>query len=140
MADEIKDAKDGLASRLSTVAGLKVLDYPAESVNEFPVAVVLFESRDAIQTLGGISFTGVIKVVVLVSSSATQQAYDTLDQFIDPLGGSSLEAAVDADNTWGAKVDDGRLVSLDNVGHRKLRGGFYVGADFHFRFVKSVTS
>ena len=140
MANEIRDAKDGLAARLSTVAGLKVLDYPADSVNEFPVAVVLFESRDATQTLAGSSFTGMIKVLLLVSSAATQQAHDTLDQFIDPLGGSSLETAVDADNTWGAKVDDGRLVSVDNVGHRQLWGGFYVGADFHFEFVKSVAS
>ena len=136
MANEIRDAKDGLASRLSTISGLKVLDYPAESVHEFPVAVVLFESRDASQTIGGSSFAGKIKVVLLVSSANTQQAYDTLDEFIDPLGTSSIEAAVDGDNTWGSKVDDGRLVSVSNVGLRKLWGGFYVGADFH---VKSVS-
>jgi len=34
-------------------------------VSEFPVAVVLFESRDAIETLGGSSFTGKIKVVLI---------------------------------------------------------------------------
>ena len=138
MANEIRDAKDGLAARLSSIAGLKVLDYPAESIHEFPAGVVLFESRDAIQTLGGSSFVGKMKVILLVSSADTQQAYDTLDQFMDPLGTSSVEAAVDADNSWGANVDDGRLESIDNVGHRKLWGGFYVGADFHFRFAKSV--
>ena len=138
MANEIKDAKDGIGTRLSTLSGLRVLDHPAESINEFPAAVVLFESRDAAQTLGGSSFAGKIKVVLLVSSANTQQAYDTLDQYMDPLGTSSIEAAVDADNTWGSKVDDGRLVSVDNVGHRKLWAGFYVGADFHFGFVKSV--
>ncbi len=68
MADEIKDAKDGLLTRLSSITGLKVLDYPADSVNEFPVAVVLFESRDAIETLGGSSFSGRIKVILLVST------------------------------------------------------------------------
>ena len=138
MADEIKDAKDGLGTLLSNISGLKVIDYPAEAVHEFPVAVVLFESRDTMQTLGGSSFAGKIKVVLLVSSADTQQAYDTLDRYMAPLGTSSIEAAVDADNTWGSKVDDGRLVSIDDVGHRKLWGGFYVGADFHFEFVKSV--
>ena len=59
---------------------------------------------------------------------------------MDPLGTSSIEAAVDTDNTWGGKVDDGRLMSVDNPGHRKLWGGFYVGVDFHFRFVKSVAT
>jgi hypothetical protein len=116
VANEIKDAKDGLGTRLSTISGLKVLDYPAESINEFPAAVVLFESRDSIQTLGGSSFTEKIKVVLLVSSANTQQAYDTLDQYMDPMGTNSIEAAVDGDNTWDSKVDDGRLVSVDNVG------------------------
>ena len=139
MANEIRDAKDGLAALLSNISGLKVLDYPADSVNEFLVAVVLFESRDPIETLGGSTFSGRIRVVLLVSSANTQQAYDTLDLFMDPLGTSSVEAAVDADNTWGAKVDDGRLVPIDNVGQRKLWGGHYVAADFHFRFAKTVT-
>ena len=139
MANEIGDAKDGLATLLSNIAGLKVLDYPADSISEFPAAVVLFESRDVDETLGGSSFTGRIKVVVLVSSANTKEAHDALDQFIDPLGASSIEAVVDADNTWNGKVDDGRLVSIDSVGQRKLWGGHYLAADFHFRFVKTVT-
>ena len=101
MADEIKDAKDGLASRLSTISGLRVMDFPPDSVSEFPMALVLFESRDATQTLGGSSFAGKIKAILLVSSADTQQAYDALDQFMAPLGSSSIEAAVDGDNTWG---------------------------------------
>lgn len=139
MADEIKDAKDGLGALLSNISGLRVLDYPADSINEFPAAVVLFESRDAAQALGGSSFEGKVKVVLLVASAATEEAYDSLDEFMAPLGTNSIEATVDADNTWGSKVDDGRLVSVDNVGNRKLWGGFYVGADFHFEFVKGVS-
>ena len=138
MADEIKDAKDGLGTLLSTISGLRVLDYPADSISEFPAVVALFESRDAVETLGGSSFTGKIKVILLVASANTKEGYDTLDEFMAPLGANSVEAAVDADNTWNAKVDDGRLVSVDNVGLRKLWGGYYIGADFHFRFVKSV--
>ena len=140
MANEIKDAKDGLGSLLGNIAGLRVLDYPSDSINEFPAAAVLFESRDATQTLSGSTFVGRIRVVLLVSSADTLQAYDTLDSYMDSLGASSLEAVVDADNSWGGKVDDGRLVSIDNVGRRKLWGGDYVGADFHFRFVKGVAT
>lgn len=139
MTDEIKNAKDGVASLLSGITGLTVVDYPADSINQFPAAVVLFESRNAREVIGGSSFTGQIKVTLLVSSANTQQAYDTLDGFMDPLGATSLEAVVDADNTWGGSVDDGRLTSVDNIGLRKLWGGDYVGADFHFRFVKSVS-
>ena len=139
MANEIADAKDGLVTVLSTISGLRVLDYPAGSVNEFPAAVVLFESRDAMQTLGGSTFAGRIKVVLLISSANTKEAYDTLVGYMDQLGTNSVEAAVDADNTWNGKVDDGRVVSVDNVGQRKLWGGVYVGADFHLGFIKRVT-
>ena len=138
MADKLKNAKDGLSTLLSTISGLKVLDHPADAINEFPAAVVLIESRDAMETLGGSTFSGKIKVVALVSSANTQEAYDTLDGLMDPLGATSIEAAVDADPTWGGNVDDGRLASIDNIGQRKLWGGVYVGADFHLRFTKSV--
>ena len=136
MANEISDAKDGLVTLLSAISGLRVLDYPADSISEFPAAVVMFESRDASDTLAGSGFTGELKVVLLVSSSNTKEAYDTLDSFMDPLGPNSIEAAVDADVTWGGKVDDGRLVSINNVGRRKLWGGSYIAADFHITFVK----
>ena len=139
MADEIKNAKDGLSLLLSGITGLTVVDYPVGSINQFPAAVVLFESRNAREVIAGSSFRGQVKVVLLVSSADTKQAYDTLDGFMDPLGSTSLEAVVDADNTWGGNVDDGRLTSVDNIGLRKLWGGSYVGADFHFGFIKSVS-
>lgn len=72
MADEIKDAKDGLGTLLSTISGLRVLDYPSDSISEFPAVVALFESRDTVETLGGSSFTGKIKVILLVASANTK--------------------------------------------------------------------
>ena len=136
MANEISDAKDGLVTILSAISGLSVLGHPADSISEFPAAVVMFESRDASDTLAGSDFTGELKVVLLVSSSNTKEAYDTLDSFMDPLGANSIEAVINDDVTWGGKVDDGRLVSVNNVGLRSLWGGGYIAADFHIRFVK----
>ena len=138
MANEIGGAKDGLAAVLSTIGGLRVLDYPAASLNELPAAVVLFESREPMRTMGVGSFVGKIKVVVVVSSADAKQSYDDLDGFMDPRGAHSVEAAIDADNTWGGKVDDGRLVSIDNVGRRKLWGSTYLAADFHLKFLKRM--
>ena len=138
MTNEIGDAKDGLSAMLSTVPGLRVLDHPADALNEFPAAVVMFESRSAARTMRGGAFDGRIKVVVLVSSASSREAYRALDLLMDPSGGGSIEAAVNADNTWGGKVDDGRLDSIDNVGTRRLWGGHYVGADLHFRFTKGA--
>ena len=138
MAGEIRDAIRGLGELLSNIEGLRALDYPADSIGEFPAAVVLFEGRDPLDTLGGGGFAGRIKVTLLVASANTREAYDALDEFMAPQGAKSVEAAVNADNTWHKTVDDGRLLTLDNVGPRKLHGGSYVAADFHFRFIKSI--
>ena len=138
MTGAIAEATQGLAETLETLPGLRVLDYPPASVSEVPVAVVLFESRDAALTLGGSSFAGRMKVVLAVASGSAREAHRTLEEFMAPLGTNSVQAAVDADATWGGNVDDGRLASIDNVGARTIWGGLYTAADFHFRFIKRI--
>ena len=65
-------------------------------------------------------------------------AFEALGGFMDPEGAGSVEAAVEADSTWGGSVDYGRLASVGNVGRRKLWGGVYAAADFEFEFTKSA--
>ena len=137
MANEIGEAKRGLAAALSTIDSLRVFDYAPDSVHEFPAAIVRLESRESIETLGGGSIRGSMRVEVLVSASEARQAEDALIAFVEPRGTSSIEAAASADPTWGGSVDDGRLVNVDNIGARKVDGVRRVGADFHFWFVVS---
>ena len=137
MANEIGEAKRGLADALSTIEGLRVFKYEPERVNEFPAAIVRLESRESVETLGGGAIRGSIRVDVLVSASDARQAEATLDAFIEPQGARSIEAAASADPTWSGAVDDGRLVNVDNIGTRKVGGVRCVGADFHFWFVVS---
>ena len=136
----IADARRGLSEALAALPGLRVLDYPPTSVSEAPAAVVLFESRGAALTLGGTSFAGRMKVVLAVASASAGEAYRSLEEYMGPEGANSVQAAVEADATWGGNVDDGRLVSIDNVGPRRIWGGVYTAADFHFRFVKRLTT
>ena len=137
MANEIGEAKRGLAAALSTIDSLRVFDYAPDSVHEFPAAIVRLESRESVETLGGGSIKGSMRVEVLVSASDARQAEDALIAFVEPRGTSSIEAAASADPTWGGSVDDGRLVNVDNIGARKVGGVRCVGADFHFWFVVS---
>ncbi len=138
MTGAIADARRGLSEILAALPGLRVLDHPPASISETPAAVVLFESRDAALTLGGTSFAGRMKVVLAVASASAGEAYRSLEEYTEPSGANSVQAAVDADTTWGGAVDDGRLVSIDNVGARRLWGGVYTAADFHFRFIKRL--
>ena len=58
MANEIGDAKRGLATALVGIEGLRVFDYAPEGVHEFPAAIVRLESRESVETLGGGSVRG----------------------------------------------------------------------------------
>ena len=137
MANEIGEAKRGLADALSTIEGLRVFRYEPDRVNEFPAAIVRLESRESVETLGGGAIRGSIRVEALVSASDARQAEEALDAFIEPQGARSIEAAASADPTWSGSVDDARLLSVDNIGTRKVGGVRCVGADFHFWFVSS---
>ena len=137
MANEISEAKKGLAAALSSIDGLRVFDYTPDSLHEFPAAIVHLESRDSVGTLGGTTIRGSLRVEVLVSTADARQATETLDVFLEPTGAQSIEAAANTDPTLGGKVDDARLISVNNIGRRKLNGVSCVGADFHFWFVRS---
>ena len=142
MANEIKDAKDGLGTRLATISGLRVIDYEPEGWNEYPVAIIRFTRRQVGDVaLGGSSFTGEITVTLLVQEAgAEKEGWDELDLYMAPLGTKSIEAAIDADNTWNSKVDDGRLLEINNIGRRLVFNGVYWGADFVCGFVKYVST
>ena len=137
MANEINEAKKGLAAALSGIDGLRVFGYTPDSLHEFPAAIVHLESRDSVGTLGGGSIRGSMRVEVLVSTADARQATETLDAFLEPTGAQSIEASANTDPTWGGAVDDTRLITVNNIGRRKLGGVGCIGADFHFWFVKS---
>ena len=137
MANEISEAKKGLAAVLSGIDGLRVFGYTPDSLHEFPAAIVHLESRDSVGTFGGGAIRGSLRVEVLVSTADARQATETLDAFLEPTGAQSIEAAANTDPTWRGAVDDTRLISVNNIGRRKMGGASCIGADFHFWFVKS---
>ena len=139
MGNEIRAAVEGLASLLEGVPGLRVHRQPPAALNELPAAAVLFESRGASRTLGGTGFAGRVRVVLAVPAADASEGFDRLYEFMAQSGESSIEAAAASDPTWGGSVDDGRLASIDNAGRRRLWGGEYIAADFHFDVVKGGT-
>lgn len=137
MANEIGEAKRGLAAVLSSIDGLRVFDHAPDSVHEFPAAIVRLESRESVETLGGGAVRGSMRVEVLVSAADSRQAQAMLDTLLEPQGARSIEAAANTDPSWSGAVDYGHLLSVDNIGTRKIRGANCVGAEFHFWFVRS---
>ena len=141
MASEIANAKNGLGTLIGNIASIRqVFDYAPDGVQEFPAMVLMFQGRDTEQSLGGSTFRGIIRGTLLVSSSQTKEAFDSLDEYMEPLGTNSIEAAAAAATTWGSSVATGRLTSIENGGFREVGGGRYAAADFVFIFTKGVST
>lgn len=138
MANEFTAAKNALITILSRIDGLRVHDYAAPVPNQYPAAIVRPESREPVETLSGGALRGGIRVELLVSAADPAHAASSLEAYIEPLGDRSIEAALATDPTWGGKVDDSRLIAIDNIGARKRPGASCIGADFHFQFIKTI--
>lgn len=139
MADELKNLKDGLTTRLQTIAGLQVLDQSTQQVNQFPAAVILTDPLDYEEVMGGANnLRGVFRVTLFVNSADAVGAWEALDEFLAPVGTSSIAAAVRADRTLGGNADWADLKRAENIRRRELPGGDYVGADFLVHWYRSV--
>ena len=136
MNGEVLAARDGLAALLGAVPGITVVDHPVEGAPQTPAALVAYEGRGTLETLGASVSTGRFRVTLLVVSADRGQAYDDLYELVSASGDSGIEAATAADPTWGGSVDYGHLESVGNVGPRRAGGASYVGADFHFRYIR----
>ena len=93
----VKRIVDGMAARLETVEGLRVYRYPAESVQEFPAAVIR-DNRDpdrpamAEYRSAPPSEVYHLEVLVLVQMGDDQEAYDELEKYISADSPSSVRA------------------------------------------------
>ena len=134
------DIMDGLKTVLeANVPGLRVYDYPPDSIQQFPAAALVAEPLDLAVAFKGNTFTASVRVVFLLTSGDDAKGAHSLYDFFDPIQtNKSLVAAVRADRTLNGKVDDADAMRIENIGRRELWGGWYWGFDMIIEFVKSV--
>ncbi|MGH9252076.1 MAG: hypothetical protein ACRD0W_21545 [Acidimicrobiales bacterium] len=107
----LAEVRDGLAVRLNTIDGLRVVDYVPDDVPGYPSAVIFppvgADYRDD-QGLG--SFTVELLVMLMVPATIDRKQRD-LYALLDRTGPSSVFAAVEADRTLGGLDVDCRVMS-----------------------------
>lgn len=136
----VSDIMAGLVTVLqNNITGLKGYDRPVDSVQHFPAAILLPESIEPEIAIGGNSFKGVIRIVYLVAAGDDARGFALLYDAIDPTAASaSVIKAVRTDPTLNGKVDSSGIMSIINIGRRKLWEGFYFGFDAMLEFIKSA--
>lgn len=132
----LTDIRDALVDRLETISGLRVYSSQMDALNEFPCAVVIFDRLDYVVTAGGYSFEWQARIVVMVDSAITQDAFTQLDDYMDSSSATSIENAIYGDATLGGDTDWLVVRSLGNV--RRVPETTLVAADVMVSGIKQV--
>ncbi len=93
VAGKLKSIVDEIADRLDTVDGLRVYKYPADSVQEFPAAII----RDNQATLAEYRSTTPeavyhLEVMVVVGLAEEQEAYEELEKYVSGASVNSVQS------------------------------------------------
>ncbi|MER5252905.1 hypothetical protein [Streptomyces sp. NPDC002855] len=127
--------RDGMATRLLTISGLRVSDYVPGQIN--PPAAVIIPGDPESQTAQMISFDSTMArgsddmlftVMILVSLAHDRVAHEKLDAYLDGSSATSVKAALDGN--LGGVVSYCRVASCRRYGRVKWGNQDYLGAEF----------
>lgn len=124
----IAQIREGIAARLSTIAGLHVYSKPPGSIIS-PAAVVTRRRTPYDVTFDGVD-DHTFAVTVFVSFANSDVAHDLMDTYVAPAGASSIVAAINADPTLGGLVDFANVVSAEGERLVDYAGVAYLSVDF----------
>ena len=128
----LKGIRDALQTALETVSGLRVHDTVPEGIMEVPCAWITPRSGTYPRTFTSAAMDHQLEVTVLVQRMGdAEERQDTLDDYLDPTGSSSLLAALNA-TAVGAHGS-----SLQVKGYRDY-GGYEFGEQTYLGFTLDV--
>lgn len=130
MTATITEVKQGLATNLATISGLRTFAYQPDQLN----APIAFSSLDNIlfhrtmrTALTEMTFT----VTVIVCKADSRSAQAQVDPYVSATGSYSVKAAIESDRTLGGKVDDLIVNSAGAYQIISAEDGDYLSVDFN---------
>lgn len=97
MSLDLGGVMDAIGTRLATIAGLRVADYPSDAANPPQAIVSLPETVEYDTVMGRGADRVVIPITVLVGKVSDRAARDQLAQYVSGTGSLSVKTAVDGD-------------------------------------------
>ena len=126
----LSQVREGIVSRLESIAGLRVYSEPPASVNQFPAAIIgptgIAAAYDRTMKGGGVRYT--LEVLVVVASGDAVEAWSGLEAYVQSTGAASVKAALDGDLNGAAHW--ARVTGAAKVGQVSYRRTSFWGAAF----------
>jgi hypothetical protein len=125
----ITQIRDGLATRLATITGLRVSADIPDNPNP-PIAVIGPNTVSYDTSFQGGLTTYTFVVTVIVARVSERQAQTRLDAYASTSGTQSIKEAIEGDRSLGGIVADVRVTEMTNVGAVLLGEANYIAANF----------
>ena len=125
----IADLRDGLATNLSTISGLRTsIDIP-DNPNP-PMAVIALETVNYYEAFQRGLTIYRFTITLLASRVSERRAQAKLDAYTSDDGASSVKSAIESDKTLGGSAYDVRVTEMSNYGTVSLGEVIYLAADY----------
>jgi len=132
----IAELRQGIATNLGTIPGLRTSDFIPDNPNP-PIAIVQFDRATYhLDMRNGMAEYNFV-VQVLVGRADERTAQRTLDSYCSSTGASSVLLAVESDRMLAGKAFDCVLSELSSYGPVLVNDTTYLGAEFQVRVLAS---
>ena len=131
----IATIRDGLKTRLATIAGLYTHDTIPDDIYP-PAAIVGAPTRIAYDMAFRSPVSRITIPVRVIAGRATErESQDKLDGYISADGASSVRAAIDGDPTLGGAAHSTRVVEARGYGAYEVGAVQYLGVELEIEVI-----
>lgn len=121
--------RDGLATNLATISGLRTVSTLPENPNP-PIAVVAPTSISYDASMGRGLDTYNFTITVVVGRADGRSAQDKLDTYVSSSGSLSVKVAVESDRKLNGQCKDLRVTAMNSYGAITIGEVQYLAAEF----------
>jgi hypothetical protein len=125
----VSQIRDGLATNLATIAGLRTAATVPDSPNP-PIAIVEPVSINFDTTFGRGLDEYLFKITVVAGRADERSGQNKIDGYCNPSGALSVKTAVESDKTLGGVVQTLRVTGLSTYGSITIAEIPYLAAEF----------
>lgn len=129
MSTSIAQIRNGIATNLGTISGLRTNPTIPDNVNP-PYAIIGLDSVDYHKAFSGGLSTYNFTVTVVVGRASERTSQNSLDEYCAPVGARSVKVAVESDRTLGGVAYDTIVTGMRNYGSITLSENTYLAAEF----------
>jgi hypothetical protein len=132
----IAELRQGIATNLATIAGLRVSEFIPDNPNP-PVAIVQFDRAQYHLDMGNgmTEYTFVVQLIVGRVDERTAQR--NLDSYCSSTGSASVLLAVESNRSLSGKAFDTIVTEMSSYGPVLVNDTTYLGAEFQIRVLAS---